>query len=208
MKYAYFLILTLLVLVVTSCRNQTDRDILLDRFNNISDKKGTYFKMSNGNVTRYDFEGIKLDKHWFDNKGDLMWYSFYNTFIETEKPYCNIRFDESSRPISIEGAPYFFYLSTNLDNDTLLAQNVKAYAYIVNSPFLHTSLEINRMIDSNSRQTLTYVENPDFVSYFEDSISIGLQQRQYDFILNLNIDTVLYADTVRYKTHTATGEME
>ena len=80
-KFMYSWILLLFIIV--SCNPTSDKDYLLDIYSK-SDSLTRFENDSNENtITRFDDKDIVIDKHWFNEKGSLQLYTFYNRFYDT-----------------------------------------------------------------------------------------------------------------------------
>lgn len=186
-------------MLILSCKNQDNKNFLIKTFDNNLEHENFSYKLDGEHITRYDDKGFLLDKHWFDKEGNLTLYTFYNRFYDTDRSNCKIKFNQDQMPIHIEGRP--FYVSSNLiHNDTIYDTEVKAYIYLANSPFLDTKVAVSTKIELMSKEYLMVEDDPSFVVYFEDSIGSSFEEKMYDFIFSLNMDSNQIKDTIKYNS--------
>lgn len=188
----------LLLFIIVSCNPTSDKDYLLDIYGK-SDSLTTFENDSNENtITRFDDKNIVIDKHWFDEKGSLLLYTFYNRFYDTGKASFIVNFNSKKEITKLKGHP--FYISTNLyEKDTLETDTVKAYMYIGNSPFLRPKVEIITKYLELDEHYMVEKTKPEHMIYFEDYPKALSQNTEYCFYYKVSNQKSQYKDSMLYK---------
>ena len=189
----------LLLFIIVSCNQRSDKDHLLEIYSK-SDSLTRIENDSNENtITRYDDKDIPIDKHWFNEKGSLHLYTFYNRFYDTSKASFIVNFNNKKEITKVKGEP--FYISSNLfEKDTLETDTVKAYMYLANSPFLKPKVEIVTKYIQLDENYLAEKIKPDHIIYFEDYPKTLSQKTEYCFYYKVNNEKIQYIDSMIYKS--------
>ncbi len=194
------LLIILILIFNGACSNYSDEEKLIKHYEfNSEDEKITADSVEKS-VTRYDDLAYKIDKHWFDQSGNLDLYTFYNRFHDTSNASFKVRFNDGNEIIELQGNP--FYVSSNLlHNDTLQTDTVKAFMYLANSPFISPTVKI---LTKNITKDINYViekDQPNFLIYFEDYPDSMLQNILYSFLYKINSVSYQYKDSLDYNCY-------